>query len=152
MRRGCQALATALLAVSTTALVSAQGAPAPARPAAAAVGDYTFRSPTGLLIFHVRPDHVDNFEAVMARLALGLDGATDDVRRQQRSGWRVFRSEDAPAGTAVYVVMVDPVVPGTDYDPVRMMAELLPGESQPLFERLKAAVIRVERMGLARLR
>lgn len=150
MRRGRQALATALLTVSTTVLVSAQGAPAPAGPAAA--GDYIFRAPAGLLIFHVRPDHVENFEAVMTRLAQGLDGATDDVRRQQRTGWRVFRSEDAPAGTAVYVVMVDPVVPGADYDPVRMMAELLPGESQPLFERLKAAVIRVERMGLARLR
>lgn len=150
MRRGRQALATALLTVSTTVLVSAQGAPAPAGPAT--VGDYIFRAPTGLLIFHVRPDHVENFEAVMTRLAQGLDGATDDVRRQQRTGWRVFRSEDAPAGTAVYVVMVDPVVPGADYDPVRMMAELLPGESQPLFERLKAAVIRVERMGLARLR
>jgi hypothetical protein len=143
-------LATALLTVGTTALVLGQSAPAPAAPVVGS--DYVFRAPTGLLIFHVRPDQIESFEAVMTRLSQGLDGATDDVRRQQRAGWRLFRSEDAPAGTAVYVVMLDPVVAGADYDPVRMMAELLPGESQPLFERLKAAVIKVERMGLARVR
>lgn len=117
-----------------------------------ATGDYVFRAPTALLLFHVRPDHTQTFEGIIGRLAQGLDSATDAIRRQQRSGWKVFRSTESSAGTAVYVLMADPVVAGADYDPVRMLSELLPGESQGLYEQLKAAVLKIERMELARLR
>jgi hypothetical protein len=50
------------------------------------------------------------------------------------------------------VFLLDPVVPGADYDPVRILSESLPAEVQPLYERLKSAVIRVERMGLSKIR
>ena len=54
--------------------------------------------------------------------------------------------------SAIYVFSFDPAVPGADYDPVKLLAEAVPGEAQALYEKLKAAIVRVERMGLARLR
>ena len=123
---------------------------AQARPSAS-VSDYQFVRDTGLLVFHVRADRAPDFELVIDRIAAGLKTATSPLRRQQGAGWRVFRSTDTPEG-AIYVMMFDPAIPGADYDPVKMLTELAPVEVGPLYERLKAAVIRVERLDLERLR
>lgn len=117
-----------------------------------ASGDYVFSAGTALLLFYVRPDHVSEFEHVAARIGQALEAATDPTRRQQAASWRMFKSSEAPRDAAVYVFLLDPVVPGADYDPVRLLSESLPSEVQPLFEALQASVLRVERMGLARLR
>jgi hypothetical protein len=148
------AVGVGLLVVSLSFPSAQAQAPAPPVPPVVAASDnYLFQSATGLLLFHVRPDRVGDFEAIVARLADGLDAATDPVRRQQRAGWRLFRSADAPsASAAIYVLVLDPVVAGADYDPVRMLTELLPAESPALYERLKAAVVKVERMGLTRVK
>lgn len=134
------------LLVGAAPLGAAQ-APAPAIPSP--TSDYVFHATTGLLVFHVRPEAARDFEAVMARLAQGLDAATDGVRRQQRSTWRLLRSAEAATGNAMYVAVIDPVVAGADYDPVRMITEFWPGESQELYARLKAAVLKVERLSLS---
>ena len=88
----------------------------------------------------------------MARLSESLDGAQDATRRQQAASWRMFRSAESVKESAIYVFSFDPAVPGADYDPVKMLAEAVPSEAQALYEKLKAAIVRVERMGLARLR
>ena len=121
-------------------------------PASAAAQAYTFATGAGILFFYVRPDRTTDFEAVVARLSESLDGAQDAVRRQQAASWRMFRSAEAVKESAIYVFSFDPAVPGADYDPVKLLAEAVPGEAQALYEKLKAAIVRVERMGLARLR
>lgn len=147
MSRAIGAVACGLV-LTTVALAAAQ-TPAPIAPSTpTSSSDYVFRAPTGMLVFHVRPDATRDFETVMARIEQGLDVATDAVRRQQRSGWRLYRSAETATGHAVYVVVVSPAVAGADYDPVRMITELWPGEAQDLYGRLKAAVVRVERLSL----
>jgi hypothetical protein len=123
----------------------------PEARSAAASPDYLFAAGTALLLFYVRPDRVSDFEAVTARISQALAASADPVRRQQAGGWRMFRSSEAARDAVVFVFLLDPVVPGADYDPVRILSEGLPNEVQPLYERLKAAVIRVERMGLSAL-
>lgn len=120
-------------------------------PAASPVSDYQFVREAGLLVFHVRLDRAPDFELVIDRIAAGLKTAASPLRQQQAAGWRVFRSTDTPEG-AIYVMMFDPAIPGADYDPVKMLTELVPAEVGPLYERLKAAVIRVERLDLERVR
>jgi hypothetical protein len=129
-----------------------QAPPPPAPSLTGQANDYAFGSATGLLIFHVRPDKTGDFEAVALRIAEGLEGAADPLRRQQARGWRVLRSSETAAGVVLYVALIDPVVPGADYDPVRMITELLPGESTSLYERLREAVLKVERIGLTAIR
>jgi hypothetical protein len=81
----------------------------------------------------------------------GLETTVSQVRRDQASGWRFFRAT-ATADAAVYVMLFDPVIRDADYDPVKMLVELAPGEAQPLYERLRGSVIRVERLDLNRVR
>lgn len=119
------------------------------RPAAA---DYRFPSGSGLLLFHVRPELTREFEAVVARLTAALDSTPDPLRRAQASSWKMYRSVEAVEDAVVYVFTFFPAVAGADYDPVKVLTEAAPAESATLYERLRAAVIRVERMGLETLR
>lgn len=115
-----------------------------------AASDYHFAADTGLLVFHVHRERTTDFESVMQVVAQGLRSATLSPRREQASGWRFFRARETPEA-AVYVVIVDPVVGQTDYDPVKMLTESSPADAAALYERLRASVIRVERLDLERL-
>jgi hypothetical protein len=115
-------------------------------------GDYTFPSGAGLLFFYVKPDKVADFDAVMARLAEVLDKTEDPVRKQQAATWRVLKSAETTPDATIYVFAFIPAIAGTDYDPIKVMSEAIPAEAQALYEKLRGAVIRVERMGLTRIR
>lgn len=138
------------------AVWSAVGVTAHARqtvpPLPAPEQDYLFTSGAGLLLFHVRPELARDFEYVLGRLHDALDQPRDAVRRDQAVSWRTFRSLERPRESVVYLCFFDPAVAGADYDPVRLLGEVFPAEAQALYDRLRAATIRVERMGLARLR
>jgi len=123
----------------------------PARPATVS-SDYLFEGGTALLLFYVRLDKTADFEAVVARLAQALEANPDPARRQQAAAWRILRSSEPGRDSVVYVFLLDPVVPGADYDPVRVLSESLPAEVQPLYEKLKASVVRVERLPLTKIR
>jgi hypothetical protein len=113
---------------------------------------YVFPSGAGMLFFYVRPDRTAEFESVLARLNEALEAAPDSVRKQQAAGWRIFKSVEATRDAAIYVFAFDPAAAGADYDPVKVLAEALPSEAQAFYEKLKSAIIRVERMGLHKLR
>jgi len=113
---------------------------------------YTFAGDAGLLFFHVRPERAADFDAVLTRIGQVLDKADAPSRKTQAAGWRMFKSTESTGDTAVYVFFFDPVVAGADYDPVKLLSEAIPAEAQFLYEQLRASVVKVERMGLARRR
>ena len=151
MRRGSRTCivyaVTAVVALSARGIVS--HAQAPPRPMAQ---EYVFPTGAGLLFFHVRPERADDFEAIVKRLAEALDRSTDPVRRQQATTWRIYRSAETPRDAVVYLFFFDPTVSGADYDPIKILSEDAPAELSGLFERLRSDIVRVERMGLNKLR
>ena len=122
------------------------------QPSPASAQDYRFTSAAGLLFFHVRPDRSADFEAVVARLGEVLDRSADPVRKQQGASWRVLKSLETPHEAVVYLFFFDPAVSGADYDPVKILGEGLPAEVHALYDRLKAATIKIERMALQKVR
>jgi hypothetical protein len=117
-----------------------------------AQADYRFPSGAGLLFFYVKPDKTADFEAIVARLGDVLDKTDDPVRKQQAANWHILRSVEVTPDAAIYVFMFVPAVPNADYDPIKVLGEALPTELQGIYERLRDAVVRVERMGLAKIR
>ena len=105
-----------------------------------------------MLFFYVRPDRTADFESVLPRLNEALDAAQDAVRKQQAAGWRIFKSAEQTRDSVIYVFAFDSAPATADYDPVKLLAEALPGEAQALYEKLKSSIVRVERMGLQKLR
>jgi hypothetical protein len=146
MRRSSALILSAALTLLVATSLTAAGQAAPTGQ------EYVFPSGAGVLFFHVRPELAADFEAVVARLAAALDRSTDPVRKQQAEHWRIYRSAEAPREAVVYLFFFDPAVMGADYDPVKVLGEDAPAEVGPLYERLRAAIVRVERMGLAKLR
>jgi hypothetical protein len=136
------------------ALALGQGPPPPQAPPSSqtpsAPLDYVFTNVAGLLFFHVRPEMGSEFEAVAGRIAAVLAASDDETRRRQAEGWRIYRSVEAH-DNRIYVFVFDPVAPGADYDPVRLLSDEAPDEVQALYTRLKASILRIERMGLERI-
>jgi len=150
MRFFCSAASVLVLVLAGMHAVGAQSAPHPEPEPQAA--DYRFASGSGMLFFYVRPDRTAEFEQVVARMRDILDTTDDPVRREQAVTWRMFRSVETAREEAIYVFVFDPVVAGTDYDPVTLLGEAVAADVHILYEQLSQSVVRVERMGLDRLR
>jgi hypothetical protein len=140
---------SASLAAAQVPAPPTQAAPT---PAAGAASDYLFPSGAGLLIFHVLPAKVADFDAVLARLKDALATTTNATRRQQAASWNIYKSTEKPGETVTYLFVFDPALATASYDPLLILQEVLPAQVQPLFDRMKEAVVRVERMGLTKIR
>ena len=122
----------------TLPAISAQGPPAqpPAQQAQAAPTPRVFGSDAALVINFVKADKTADFEAVIAKLKEALQKSERPERKQQATGWKVFKAaEPGPAGSAVYVFVINPPLKGADYTVSTLLAEAFPAEAQALSER-----------------
>ena len=138
-RPGWVALA-AVVGVMSAAVVSAEP-PAPAQaqsPAPQAQGapaTRVFGSDAGMVLNFVKTDKTADFEAVIAKLKEALTKSDKPERKEQAAGWKVFKAvEPGPAGSALYVFIVDPPVKGADYTVSTILAEAFPQEVQTLYK------------------
>lgn len=134
----CRTMAAAL-ALSMLGLSSPFGAAAqaPAPPAPAPV--FTLNGDAAIVTLLIKPDKTADFEHVLARLKDALQKSENPKRREQAAGWRVFKSAQLAQGNAVYVMRIDPVFKGEEYDITRLIAEVFPVEVQELFLKYKDA-------------
>lgn len=106
----------------------AQAAPQePAKPVLTLDGD------AAVISILIKPDKVADFEEVLTKLKEALQKSENATRRQQAAGWKIFKSPQLAQGSAVYVMVIDPVVKGEEYDITRLIAEVFPVEVQDLF-------------------
>ena len=123
-----------------------------AGPPAAPPSPYTFPSGAGMFVFYVKPDKAGDFEGVIARIAEVLDKSKDPARKSQAASWRIYKSVEPPKPERVYVFTFDPAAGTVDYDIVKLLSEALPADAQALFDRMKDDVVRVERIGMTKIR
>jgi hypothetical protein len=77
---------------------------------------------------------------VLNKLKESLQKSEKPERKQQAAGWKIFKStQPGPQNTVVYVMRIDPVVKGQEYDISRLIAEVFPVEVQELFAKYKDA-------------
>ena len=114
----------------------------PAAPAAAqepAKPVFTITGDVAIITMLIKPDKTADFELVLARLKDALQKSENPKRREQAAGWSILRSTQLAQGNAVYVMQIDPVVKGEEYDITRLIAEVFPIEVQDLFLKYKDA-------------
>jgi hypothetical protein len=76
----------------------------------------------------------------MGRLLEALRQAADPVRQQQAASLRMLKaSEPGPAGSVLYVFLMDPPVKNADYTMSRILAEAYPLEVEVLWATLRDA-------------
>lgn len=141
--RGYQRLVTAVIAsvfLSGGILPTSASAQAPAPgPADPPKPVFTLTGDAAVITMLIKPDKTADFELVLRRLKEALEKSENSKRREQAAGWKVFKSSELAQGNAVYVMRIDPVVPGEEYDITRLIAEVFPVEVQELFVKYKDA-------------
>jgi hypothetical protein len=124
--------------------------PTPLPPAGPA--DYTFATGAGLVFYYVKTSRAADFETILGRVKEALAKAEAPMLKQQALNWRIYKSAEPPTDSTVFVFAFDPAITTATYDPLLVLAQGLPAEVQPLYDRIKDAVIKIERMGLTKIR
>jgi len=125
----------ALVAV-TLAGASTAAAQAPAEPTKPVL---TINSDAAIITLLIKPDKTADFEVVLNKLKDALAKSEKPERKQQAAGWKIVKSSQLAQGNAVYIMIIDPVVKGQEYDISRLIAEVFPVEVQELFAKYKEA-------------
>ena len=124
--------------------------PTPVVPAGPA--DYVFSTGAGLVFYYVKTPKAADFEAILDRVKEALIKAQSPMLKQQALNWKIYKSAEPPTDATVFVFAFDPAITTANYDPLLLINQVLPAEVQPLFDRIKDAVIKIERMGLTKIR
>jgi hypothetical protein len=87
----------------------------------------------------IKPDKTADFEEVLTKLKDALSKSEKPGRKEQAAGWNVYKTSQAVQGNTAYIMVINPVVKGAEYDISRLIAEVFPTEVQTLFEKYKGA-------------
>ena len=132
MLRGLRVVVSGIaLAAFTLAGAVVASAQEPAKPVLTLDGD------AAVITFLIKPDKTADFESVVAKLKEALGKSDKAERKSQLAGLKFFKSPQQVNNSAVYVLMVDPVVKDQEYDITRLIAEVFPVEVQEVFLKYK---------------
>jgi hypothetical protein len=84
----------------------------------------------------IKPDKTADFESVMAKYKEALEKSDKPERKQQLAGMKFFKGPAAAQGVP-YIIVVDPVMKGQEYDITRVITEVFPTEVQALYQKYK---------------
>ena len=140
---GAVLVAMLLAGASTAAAQEPAAATEPPKPIFT-LGDKCAECNVALITMLIKADKTADFELVLNKLKEALNKSEKAERKQQAAGWQVFKSSQmatAPDGTksVVYIMRIDPIVKGTEYDISRIIAEVFPVEVQEIFQKYKDA-------------
>ena len=131
MLRGLRVLVSGVgLAVFTLA-ASVAAALEPAKPVMALDGG------AAMVTILIKGDKTAEFESVIAKYKEALAKSDNPKRKEQLAGMRFFKSPTAVQGNAMYIISVDPVVKGEEYDITRVVTEVFPVEVQEVYAKYK---------------
>src|SRR5690349_10414645 len=133
MFRGLQVfvsgIALAGFTLAGAAVASAQEAKA--APVMALDGD------AAVITILIKPDKTADFESVLAKYKEAFEKNENAVRKTQLAGMKFFKSPTAVQGNTVYVIFVDNIQKGEEYDITRVITEVFPVEVQALYQKYK---------------
>lgn len=92
-----------------------------------------------LITVLIKQDRTADFEMVLNKVKEALAKSENPQRKQQAAGWVVFKGAQPYQGNATYIMRIDPIVNGAEYDLMRIIAEVFPVEVQEIFAKYKDA-------------
>ena len=83
----------------------------------------------GVFLYQIKPDQTATFEELLTKVKQSLGKSDNPVRKQQLTGWKVYKAAEPMGGNALYVFVIDPAVPAAEYDLFMLLAEGLGAEA-----------------------
>ena|SRR5687767_881532 len=140
---------------SGTATTTGQQPPAAAAPPAApAAPKLTFTTTGGLLLVQVKSDQTAAFEEMFGKIKAGLDKSSVPELKSMANVWKIYKTAEGMQGNALYVVVVDPAVPGTEYSFLDVLNKTLTPDEQrapetaEMYKKFAAAIVGLNKLNL----
>jgi hypothetical protein len=121
--------AAAFAQATTTPPPPASGQAAPAEPAKTEP-KVPFTTPAGMLLVSVKSDKTADFEEMVGKLKAGFAKTTDETLKKQGAGFKVYKASEANGGNTLYVVLVEPAVPASEYELFNMLQRTMTPDEQ----------------------
>jgi hypothetical protein len=128
--------------------------PAGQAPAEKPAPKLTFPTPAGILLVQVKTDQTAAFEEMITKLKAGLAKSDKPELKQQANAWHVYHSAEGMSGNALYVVVIDPAVPNSEYQFLQLLNDTLTveeqraPETQEMYKRYAAAIANMNRLNV----
>lgn len=133
MFRGLQVFVSGIaLAGFTLAGAAAASAQEAAKPAPA----LTLDGDAAVITILIKADKTADFDSVLAKYKEALSKSDNATRKSQLAGMKFFKGAATAQGVP-YIIVVDPVVKGEEYDITRIVNEVFPSEVQAVFQKYK---------------
>ena len=96
----------------------------------------TLEGDAAVVTILIKPDKTADFESVIAKYKEALEKSENATRKQQLAGMKFFKGPAAAQGVP-YIIIVDPIVKGEEYDITRIITEVFPTEVQAVYQKYK---------------
>ena len=133
MFRGLQCFVSGIALAGFTLAGAAVASAQEAKPAPVMALD----SDAAVITILIKPDKTADFESVIAKYKEALEKSENPTRKQQLAGMRFYKSPTVANGNAMYIIYVDNVVKGEEYDITRVVTEVFPVEVQTVYQKYK---------------
>ena len=97
----------------------------------------TFEGDAAVAFVYVKAEKTADFEELMAKFKEALGKSEAAEVKQQAAGLKVFKAPNgpAPAGSALYVMIADPVVKNVEYWFLSILYKAFPADAQALYQK-----------------
>jgi hypothetical protein len=121
------ALAGFTLAGAATASAQEAAKPAPA---------LTLDGDASVITILIKADKTADFDSVLAKYKEAMSKSDNAARKQQLASMKFYKGASTAQGVP-YIIVVDPVMKGEEYDITRIVNEVFPSEVQAVFQKYK---------------
>lgn len=124
---------------------------APAAPAAPKVG---FKTNAGVLLVQVKPDQTTTFEEMMGKIKSGVGSSSDPTVKAQAGSWKWYKASEPANGNVLYLVMIEPATPGTEYQFLEVLNKTLTDDqkrdpaTQDMYKKYAGAIATMSMLNL----
>lgn len=132
MLRGMQVFVSGIALAGFTLAGAAVASAQEAKPAPA----LTLDGDAAVITILIKADKTADFESVIEKYKEALGKSDNAVRKQQLAGMKFFKGPAAAQGVP-YIIVVDPVFKGEEYDITRIVTEVFPVEVQAVYQKYK---------------
>src|SRR4029453_6526454 len=89
-----------------------------------------FTTPTGVLLVSIKSDKTADFEEMVGKLKAGFAKTTDETLKKQAAGFKVYKASEANGGNTLYVILLEPAVPNSEYELFSMLQRTMTPDEQ----------------------
>ena len=145
--------------------------PAAAQPAAPQPIKVGFTAPAGMLLVQVgcppakageapanppckTEDQARTFEEMMSKIINGVGNSSDDKTKAQAGTWHYYKASEPAGSNVMYVVVIDPAHPDTEYQFLEVLNKTLTDEqkrdpgTQAMYQKYAAAIQMMNKLNL----